>query len=69
MPGVLYDTKSNSKEIDDILDDPKTGRDLIKKLLVERKKEESPQEIKIILKNGDQKVIKVIELSLSSHNK
>jgi len=37
MSGVLYHTKSNNKEIKQLLDEPSIGRDLVKQIMLQKK--------------------------------
>jgi hypothetical protein len=68
MPGVLYHTKSNNKEIKKLLNNPRTGRELIKKLLIDRNKKSLANQI-TIESNGTARTLTVTELGVKSSNK
>lgn len=64
MPGVLYKVKSNrNNEIKNLLNNPISGREIIKKLMTERHSYKEDKNT-ITVNSGDKKVnIKVKELS------
>jgi hypothetical protein len=66
MAGVLYKTKSNNEEVKKLLDNPLTGRELVKKIMIGNKvngKSERSTQRKYTIKSKDEEVvIKVTEL-------
>jgi hypothetical protein len=65
MAGVMYNTKTNSQEVERVLDNPATGRALIKKLLIDREKVQAEPGITVQTSEGERKFT-VRELTFGS---
>ena len=64
MSGVLYTAKTRNREIDELLDNPKTGREIVRMLLIERNRTTGQTEEITIDVDGKNRVLRVTELGL-----